>query len=362
VSPSESLRGSGAAVSAGAAWRASPGLVLVQLALSLVLAIGGVLLARSLEALKAVDPGFRAEGVVSFRLSPTGERYADGPDRRRFFEEILTRFRTLPGVEAAGGASLLPLTRGYAWTDFLVEGHEGASGHDRVVADLHVVTPGYFEAMGVPRLAGRGLLPEDDDDPSVVLVNRAFARRFWDEREAVGHWLGRSGGERSAIVGVVDDVRHYGLDAEPRPAVYYPHAGRPTRTLYVAVRGPRDPRELLPAREDAVRAADPDLPVHDVAAMPERVRRSLAIERALAGLLALFAGVAVALAGIGLYGVLAFGVASQTREIAVRRALGAKTAALYRMVIGRTLRLLAGGLALGVAFRTAAFMGAPHFG
>jgi hypothetical protein len=217
-----------------------------------------------------------------------------------------------------------------------------------VVADLHVVTPGYFEAMGVPRLAGRGLLPEDDDDPSVVLVNRAFARRFWDEREAVGHWLGRSSGERSAIVGVVDDVRHYGLDAEPRPAVYYPHAGRPTRTLYVAVRGPRDPRELLPALEDAVRAADPDLPVHDVAAMPERVRRSLASERALAGLLALFAGVAVALAGIGLYGVLAFGVASQTREIAVRRALGAKTAALYRMVIGRTLRLLAGGLALGV--------------
>ena len=149
---------------------------------------------------------------------------------------------------------MLPLTRGYAWTDFIAEGYHTANDRDRVVADVHVVTPGYFETLEIPVLAGRSFARADANGPSVVMVDRQFAERFWSVTDAVGRWIGRNPENRSTIIGVVDDVKHYGLDEASRLTVFYQHADSGRATLYGVVRATHDddePTALAPPLRDA---------------------------------------------------------------------------------------------------------------
>lgn len=244
---------------------------------------------------------------------------------------------------------MLPFTRGYAWTDFYVEGQEVIDARDRVVSDIHIVTAGYFEALGVELLAGRLFDDGDGAAGPVVLVNRAFAERFWTPQTAVGKWVGMAEDEQSTIVGVVETVRQYGLGAEPRMAVYYPYAARPTRTLYGVVRtAGDDPRPLRDMVSDTVRDLDPQLPVYDVQSMRGRVASSLSRERLLMLLMGLFASVALTVAAVGLYGVLSFAVSSHVHEIGVRKALGATDGHLYALVLHGALIAVAAGMAAGV--------------
>jgi putative ABC transport system permease protein len=334
ISPIDALRG-GAVAARARSFGKSGGrpLVVAQVALSLVLTMVAALLLRTLWQLQSVDPGFRPEGVLTFRLSLAGERYRESGSRARFYRDLFARLRELPGTTAAGGISMLPLTRGFAWTDFTAEGHQSFGDRDRVVADVHVVTPGYFEAMGVPLLSGRSFGSEDRDGPPTVVVDRELAERLWSVDTAVGKWVFRKPETRSTIVGVVESVKHYGLGAEPHLTVFVPYRELASRSLYGVVRSSADLETLANGIVESVRSLDPELPVYDVRAMTDRVRDSLLREQVLVALLGLFGAVALLLATVGLYGVLSFTVATHSRELAIRKAVGAAPRDLYRLVL-----------------------------
>jgi predicted permease len=242
---------------------------------------------------------------------------------------------------------MLPLTRGFAWTDFLVQDQQDPE-RNRVVADVHVVTPGYFEAMGIPLLSGRTFTNADDGEPIEVVVNRALAERFWRVEDAVGKWVGRKPEERATILGVVENVKHYGLGTEPHLTVFFPYEAYASRTLYGVAHGPGGAESIAPRVIEAVRALDPQIPVYDSRTMGERVTDSLARERVLMMLLLLFSGIAVTLATVGLYGVLSFTVATHTRELGIRKAVGASRRDLYRHVLRGALAVVGIGIALGL--------------
>jgi predicted permease len=352
VSPTEALREGATAVRARSLWRSgSRTFVIAQVALSLMLAAGAGLLLRTYFELRSAAPGFRPDGTLTFRVSLVGERYEDRAARDRFFELLFERLRGDSGE--AGGISMLPLTRGFAWTDFLVQDQQDPE-RNRVVADVHVVTPGYFEAMGIPLLAGRTFTNADDAEPLEVVVNRALAERFWKVEESVGKWVGRKTDERATILGVVENVKHYGLEAEPRMTVFFPYEAYANRTLYGVAHGSGGAAALSLRVTEAVAALDPQIPVYDARMMGERISDSLARERVLMSLLLLFGSIAVTLATIGLYGVLSFTVTTHARELGIRKAIGANPGDLYRHVLKGAFAVLAIGVALGLAGALAA--------
>jgi len=356
VAPSDALHETAEPVRAGSPWRrgGSRYLVIVQVALSLVLAVATGLLARTFWHLQAVDPGFQSEGVLTFRISLVGQEYREREERQRFFDEMRRRIGGLPNVKAIGASALLPMTNYYAWTDFVVEGYNATSEKDRVVADEQMVMPGYLEAMGIPLLAGRSFKDTDSADPLVALVDRTFAERFWGVDEAVGKWVGRGPDSHATIIGVVESVKHYGLDAEPRLTVFYPYQVLAYRSVYFAVKTTHADEELFkplalaPSVVDIVDSLDPRLPVYDIHAMSDLVADSLARQRVLMWLLNLFSAIALTVATVGLYGVLSFTVATHTHEIGIRKALGARRVDLYRLVMGGAAVVTGVGIVIGL--------------
>jgi ABC-type antimicrobial peptide transport system permease subunit len=198
-------------------------------------------------------------------------------------------------------------------------------------------------------LAGRTFTNADDGEPLEVVVNRALAERFWRLEEAVGKWVARRPDEKAPILGVVENVKHYGLGADPRMTVFFPYEAYASRTLYGVASGPGGSSAIAPRIAEAVAALDPKIPVYDLRTMAGRVSDSLARERVLSTLFLLFSGVAVALATIGLYGVLSFGVATHAKELGIRKAVGASGRDLYRHVLRGALGLLGAGIVLGLA-------------
>jgi predicted permease len=372
ASPGDVLRESSSAVGARSAWRrgGSRFLIVVQVALSLLLIVGAGLLMRTFWELQSVDPGFAPDRTLSFRISLVGDRYRTGDSRIAFFEQLFERLTAAPGVEAAGGTSLLPLTRGLAWTDYIVEGYNVDNPDARIVADVITVTPDYFQTMGTEVVAGRSFTASDSDEPLVVMVNRQFAEQFWPLNDAVGKWIATDPERPMTIVGVSETVRHYGMSAATRPAVFYPHRGRASRELFGVVgvadggTGDRDLLDLAPTVTAAVRELDPQVAVSNIDSMRGRFNESLAQQRVLMWLLNFFGATALALATVGLYGVLAFTVATQTREMGIRKALGAQRWHLYSLVLRGAALMIATGIGLGVlaAFGTARLIQANLFG
>jgi predicted permease len=357
LAPIDALHETAEPVRAGSPWRrgGSRYLVIIQVALSLVLAVSTGLLVRTFWHLQTVDPGFQTEGVLTFRISLTGPSYQDRQMRRRVLEEARRRIAGLPDVAACGGSALLPMTDYYAWTDFIVEGYNASSEKDRIVADEQMVTQGYLKAMGIPMLAGRPFTDADGADPPVALVDRTMAERFWGVDEAVGKWVAHGPDDRATIVGVVESVKHYGLDAEPRMTVFYPYEVLPYGNVYFAVKtvpatAEEDfkPIAIAPSVIDIVRDLDPNLPVYDIYTMSDLVGNSLARQRVMMWLLNLFSGIALLVATVGLYGVLSFTVATHTHEIGIRKALGARRIDLYRLVMAGAAVVTGIGIGIGV--------------
>jgi putative ABC transport system permease protein len=345
----DGVRGS----ASGSARRLSDAFVVIQFALSLVLLAGSGLLLKSFQRLLSVDPGFRAENVLVARLQPPYPRYGDARMVRSFYDRLLERVAGIPGVKAAGLTTRAPLTRGNPQSNIVVEGQEPKPGEPVVVSNVRSVTPGYFDAMGTPVLKGRVFRASDGPDaPRVAVVDETFARRYWPNGEALGKRIGAQGDTSAnrwmTIVGVVPNVRHASLGEAPNLQVYAPFAQQTPWTMYLIVRGTREPRSLVSAIRAQVTAVDPEIPLYEVRTMEEAVSRSLLTRRLTNGLLTAFATAAFVLAAIGIYGVISIGVAGRTREFGVRIALGAKPANLLQLVLKQGAWLAGAGIAIGL--------------
>ncbi|MEZ5401531.1 MAG: ABC transporter permease [Bryobacteraceae bacterium] len=322
-------------------------LVVLQVALATVLLIGAGLLVRSVERLAKVDLGFDAGNLLTMRLTlPAGQ---EGPD----FDALTTRLESLPGVRGAAVTLTLP-TAGFAGTPVWPVRQSPPPLNERPIAVLQTVTPGYFRTLGIALRSGRVFTQRDSgSSPKVAVINDALARRFWPEypRESpLGQTiLAGASPEPLEIVGVVAGVRQAGLTEPAQPGVYRPRAQAPPMSAMLAVRTSGDPLRVANAIRGEVQAIDPAGSVSGVKTMRGLLNDSEARRRGITMLLALFSAAGLLLAAFGTYGVVAYSVAVRTREFGIRRALGATSAAVLRLVVGQGLRLALAGAALGMA-------------
>jgi predicted permease len=353
----QELRQGSRSVLGGARGGLRGGLVVGQVALAMVLLAGSGLLIRSFSLLSRVDPGFAAADALSFRISLPESAYGDDARLVGFHEALARRLETLPGVRRVGAISGLPLSGSQFTISFTVEGRPEPPPAQQPSMEVSVVTPGYFSAMGVPLLRGRGFAASDGSSaPQVVVLNEAAVKQFFPDEDPLGKrirlGLGRGPGKPKAggeVVGVVRDVKRRGLARDSVPEVFlaYPQYAAGSMTLVLRTAVP--PRSLATAAEKAVHELDPQLAVSQVATLDEVVARSISQPRFYTLLLGAFAAAALFLASLGLFGVMSWAVAERTRELAVRMALGAQQRELRRMVLRQALVLGGAGLALGLA-------------
>jgi predicted permease len=362
-----------APTNAGALWGRGNNLrrvlVVFELALSLVLLIGAGLLIRSFRHLQDVAPGFDPRGVLTLELTMTGQRYGDAPAVRNAYRALWERLDRLPGVIASGGVTSLPLSGYFAWGPITVEGRVPLPGENFINADQRVVAGRYFQAMDIPLLRGRFFEEQDTaDKPRVVIVDEYMAAQLWPNGDPLGKRIRfgdlASPGPWATVVGIVGRVKQYALDSDGRIALYFSHTQSPSRALYVAVRSRGEPAALAPSIRTEIRAIDPDLPLYHVRPMTEWVDHSLARNRFAMQLLSLFAGLALALTTVGVYGVVSYLVNQSRREIGIRMALGATERAVLRLVLrqGLAIALLGGTIGLAAALGLTRLMESLLFG
>ncbi len=351
-------------------------LVISEIAMALVPLIGAGLLLRSFQHLLEVDPGFRPDHVLAMEIQQPALSFAQysqlsqeaqieyGRKQARQFEEIAARIRTLPGVKEIGGVDDLPLgTELRQATRFVIEGQPIPDSGGRPIAEFRTVSLGYFSSVGIPLRAGR-FFTKDDFMQLNAVINETMARRFWPQGGAVGKRINLCSLDPkpcwTTIVGIAGNVHQYGLDHAPTYDVYYVGGWTP----YFIVRTASDPLNIAPAVTDAVHKFDPNLPVTHVMTMDNLISDSVSPRRFSSVLVAVFAGLALLLAAVGIYGVMSYTVSQRTQEIGVRMALGAQLAAVRRMILGQTLKLALIGVALGLAgaFVVARFLTSLLFG
>ena len=346
-------------------------LVVAELALSVLLLIGAGLLIRSFAQLQNVPPGFNPRGVLTLELTMSGRKYADGQIVAETYRELLSRLSNLPAVTAAGAVSSLPLSQMMAWGPITVEGRVPQAGEHFINVDIRMVAGDYFRAMEIPLVAGRLFTALDTRAVQrVVIVDEHMARQLWPGQDPLGKRIRTGGMDASpdapwiTVVGVVGRIKQDGLDADSRMAVYYPHLQATTRAMNLVVRTEADAAGLSGAVRKEIREVDPDLPVYNVRTMDDRVAESLARRRFAMLLLTLFAALALGLAAVGVYGVIAYLVNQGARELGIRLALGATPHGILVLIVtqGFVVSIVGVSLGVAVAFVLTRFMQSLLFG
>ena len=328
-------------------------LVGAEAAVCLMLLAGGGLLLRSFLRVLEVDPGFRPAGVLTLRITLPPQKYTKPEQWRAFFREVLERLRAIPGVESAGGIGGLPLNGEASSGTMTVDSQAVPADQRSPETDYRPATPGYFAAMGIPLVEGR-FFDEHDTESSapVAIIDQSMAQMYWPRESAIGKRvkLGGTDSKESwmTVVGVVKHVHYRTLEAKSRVEAYWPEAQQPYWFLDLAIRTRRDPKSLASVVEKEVHALDPDQPVHHVRTMGEWMADSVARRRLALILLGIFSSLALVLAAVGIYGTTAFVVTQQTREIGVRRALGAQRGNVFRLILAQGVRAVAIGAAVGI--------------
>ena len=332
------------------------GLLLVgQISLSIVLLIGAALLMESVARMRGVDIGFNPANLLTLQISLPPLRYATDEKRASFFRELLRQLAPLPGIRGAAAAMFLPMM-GYAGTPVQDAGKPPLRLNERPIVKILIVTPGYFRTLEIPFRRGREFTEQDTAEaPRVAIIDEALARRFWPAypagQDPVGQrlWIGGVNKEPAQIVGIAANV-HQDLDSSAWPeSVYVSFPQNPQPSAMLAIRTAGDPLGLTRAVREQVRTLDRDQPIAAVQTMDELVEAQVGQRRLLGILLGSFATVALLLALIGIYGVIAYSVTQRTQEMGIRRALGARSSDVLRLVVGRGMRLVLAGVAVGIA-------------
>ncbi len=326
-------------------------LVVMEIALALVLLVGAGLLMRTFRELQEVDPGFDRDNALVVRLDLPHSKYEEDHQTRAFFEQFFERLSTLPGVQAVGGTQSLPFYGDYI-LGFGIEGRPEPPPGEMPSTNYYAVSPGYFKAMGISLLRGRLFTERDrEGTPNVAVINETMARRFFPDEDPIGQRIQVTQGPRdfAEIVGIVGDVKQYGLDTAAPAQTYEPFAQEPFPYMNVVVRTTEDPTGLNTMVRSEVLAIDRDQPVSRVSTLTEVLADSVARERASMRLLTLFGAVALLLAAVGIYGVVAYSVAQRTREFGIRMAFGAGARDVLRLVVRQGMTLALAGVSIGIA-------------
>lgn len=328
-------------------------LAIAEISLALILLIGAGLMIRSLYRLLSVDPGFRVESVLTMRMDLRTTQYANDPQVINFWQQVLDRVRELPGVENVAAGSVVPLTDNHSRVDITIENmplpQPGSFPHP----DAHTVSPGYVSTLGIPLLRGRTFTDADSEKaPLVGMVNAMLAKKYFGNEDPIGKrfMLGHPG-EKShwiTIVGVVADTKLYGLAQPARLEIYFPLRQAARNEMELLAKSAVDPTTLTASIRNAIASIDKNQPITDIATMEQLVSNDVSVRRITLILLAMFSGLALLLAAIGIYGVLSYAVALRTREIGIRLALGAQRADVLRLIVGQGVRLAVAGVTIGL--------------
>jgi predicted permease len=330
------------------AMRVRKGLVIAEVALSLVLLVGAALLIKSLARTARVDTGFATQQLLTARIDLPISEY-DTDAQVRFFEDLRARLAALPRVEAVGLSSRLPLSEGTSTSSFYIEGLGDVAPEELPAAHIRFVTPGFFAALQIPLLSGRVFDERDGVSEFGVIVDEQLAEQLWPGESALDKRI-REGQDTPwiPVVGVVGNTRHWGQQYAPTQTLYVPFRMIPSPTMMIALRSEGAPTALAPTLREVVAEIDANLPISDLQSMEQRLASTLARPRFNTVLLTVFAAVAVTLGALGIYGTIAWSVAQRRGEIGVRMALGALRGDVRRLVVGQGLRLTLAGVAIGI--------------